>query len=118
MPHPLSSLLLLLCLTTAAQEPAAEKVALSYLLGDWLSEDSLQVQISFIVEGNDVQLLDKDGAQPYLFSLENDSASVQGIIIHWPPYYCYLEPVDAQRIVIAYSSSVSDQVTRTVYMRK
>ena len=83
-----------------------------------MSEDSVQAHISFQIQDHEVVLRYDSLDQPYLFTLEKDSASVQGLVIQWPPLYCLLEPVDKQRMVIAYSSSSSDQVVKVPYKRE
>ena len=79
-----------------------EKIALSAILGDWRSEDTLLNNIAFIEVGSSyVEMRGiKHGVNYYNFPMTGDSIQIKGLAINWPPYYCDLQLVDATTLDI------------------
>lgn len=75
---------------TEAQENT--KIALTDILGDWYSIDSLMTKISFRQVGNSYVEIEgiKHGVGNYGFVVAHDSIDVNGMALNWPPYDCTL----------------------------
>jgi hypothetical protein len=96
------------------------RIAVDDIIGDWYSTDSTAMKITFN-NINDV-FVEIDGIQhgvgKYIFSIVEDSISVNGTAANWPPYNCTLKLVNPQFLEINFYYFLSEGTTKTSFNRK
>lgn len=69
-----------------------QKFAKDFLIGSWISEDSLIPAMKFVASPSGL-IIDQHlaGMSKYTFPGTTDSVSNRGFAAGWPPYYCQLD---------------------------
>ena len=98
----------------------SSKIALSDVLGDWYSNESLDGKISFKKIGTFLVEIDgiKHGVGNYGFVVEGDSMNVKGLAINWPPYDCTLHMLNKNCLQIEFYQFFTIKNNSVVYLRK
>lgn len=121
-------LLLTFCSTVSAQKEKStkkeaekiSKIALTDILGDWYTSDTIDSKISFIRAGDAEILIEgrREGVSAYRLSVDADSMYVNGSAPNWPPYYCTLLLHDDNLLEIKYFQFSSVEPKSVIYRRE
>ncbi len=95
-------LLLLFAGSSGAQSPidsiqnanAGIKIAVAEISGKWLSVEYPGVEVVFVEKENELLRFPQNYVHPFSFNKENDSITVKGVAMNWPPYTCIVKLLD------------------------